>query len=85
LKAAYWGVVATRMDPDPSAQEARQILVDTLGLATPNLTSTVETMLSASRRRVFDQYVWAQIPGYFYPPMTALELKGGSTRSAVAI
>jgi hypothetical protein len=47
-KAAYWGIVATRVDPDPSARAESQKLVDMLFGAAPSLKPQVETMLAAS-------------------------------------
>lgn len=44
-KAMYWGIVATRVDPDPAAREESQKLVDMLVGAAPSLKPTVETML----------------------------------------
>jgi len=45
-KAAYWGTVATHVDPNPAAQTESQKLVDLLLNAAPNLKPMVETMLA---------------------------------------
>jgi uncharacterized protein len=48
LKAAYWGTLATHVDPNPAAQTESQKLVDLLLNAAPSLKPKVETMLAAS-------------------------------------
>ncbi len=45
-KAAYWGIVATRMDPDSAVRTASQKLVDILLSAAPDLKPKVEGMLA---------------------------------------
>jgi hypothetical protein len=47
-KAAYWGTLATHVDPDPAARTESQKLVDLLLNAAPSLKPKVETMLAAS-------------------------------------
>jgi TPR repeat protein len=47
-KAAYWGTLATHLDPNPAAQTESQKLVDLLLNAAPSLKPKVETMLAAS-------------------------------------
>ena len=47
-KAAYWGTLATHVDPNPAAQTESQKLVDLLFNAAPSLKHNVETMLAAS-------------------------------------
>ena len=47
-KAAYWGTLATHVDPNPTAQTESQKLVDLLLNAAPSLKPKVETMLAAS-------------------------------------
>ena len=46
LKAAYWGTLATHVDPNPAAQTESQKLVDLLLNAAPSLKPKVETMLA---------------------------------------
>jgi uncharacterized protein len=46
-KAAYWGIVATRVDPDPSVRADSQKLVDMLFGAAPSLKQNAETMLTS--------------------------------------
>jgi TPR repeat protein len=46
LKAAYWGIVAARIDPDPAARTQSQKLVDMLLGAAPGLKPKVEAMLT---------------------------------------
>jgi TPR repeat protein len=46
LKTAYWGTVATRVDPDSSGRTASQKLVDMLMGAAPSLRPKLETMLT---------------------------------------
>jgi hypothetical protein len=46
LKAAYWGIVATRIDPDPAVRAQTQKLVDMLLGAAPSLKPKVEAMLT---------------------------------------
>jgi TPR repeat protein len=53
LKAAYWAIVATRVDPDPSGRIASQKLVDMLFGAAPSLRPKVETMLTTTTRPTF--------------------------------
>jgi hypothetical protein len=45
-KAAYWGTVATHVDPNPAAQTESRKLVDLLLNAAPNLKPKVEMMLA---------------------------------------
>jgi TPR repeat protein len=45
-KAAYWGTVATRVDPTPAVQTESQKLVDLLLNAAPDLKPKLETMLA---------------------------------------
>ena len=45
-KAAYWGTVATHVDPNPATQTESQKLVDLLFNAAPSLRPKVETMLA---------------------------------------
>jgi hypothetical protein len=45
-KSVYWGVVATRVDPDPSARAESQKLVDMLVGFAPSLKPKVEAMLA---------------------------------------
>jgi uncharacterized protein len=45
-KAAYWGIVATRRDPDSAVRIASQKLVDILLSAAPDLQPKVEGMLA---------------------------------------
>jgi hypothetical protein len=45
-KAAYWGIVATRADPDSAVRAASQKLVDILLKAAPDLKPKVEDMLA---------------------------------------
>jgi TPR repeat protein len=47
LRAAYWGTVASHVDPNPAAQSESQKLVDLLLKAAPSLRPQVETMLGA--------------------------------------
>lgn len=47
-KAAYWGTVATRVDPDPSARAESQKLIDMLFGIAPSLMPKVETMLATA-------------------------------------
>ena len=47
LKAAYWGVVATRVDPDPAVRTEIQKLVDMLLGAAPSLKTKAEAMLTS--------------------------------------
>lgn len=47
LKAAYWGTMATHVDPNPAAQTESQKLVDLLLNAAPSLKPKVEAMLAA--------------------------------------
>jgi TPR repeat protein len=46
-KAAYWGIMATRVDPDPAVRAASQKLVDILLSASPHLKPKVEGMLAS--------------------------------------
>ena len=46
-KAVYWGIVATRVDPDSAVRTASQKLVDMLLSAAPDLKPKVEGMLAA--------------------------------------
>ena len=52
-KAAYWGTLATRVDPNPAAQTESQKLVDLLLNAAPSLKPKVETMLAASTPPIY--------------------------------
>jgi TPR repeat protein len=45
-KAAYWGIVATRVDPDSAVRTASQKIVDILLSAAPDLKPKVEGMLA---------------------------------------
>jgi uncharacterized protein len=45
LKSAYWGTVATRVDPNPAAQTESQKLVDLLLSAAPSLKPQLDKML----------------------------------------
>jgi len=47
VKAAYWGTIATRVDPDPAARGDSEKLVDLLMNAAPSLKPNVESMLAA--------------------------------------
>lgn len=46
LKAAYWGTVATHVDPDPGVRTESQKLVDLLLNAAPSLKPDVEKLLA---------------------------------------
>jgi len=46
LRAAYWGTLATHVDPSPAAQMESQKLVDLLLNAAPSLRPKLETMLA---------------------------------------
>jgi TPR repeat protein len=52
-KAAYWGTLATHVDPNPAAQTESQKLVDLLLNAAPSLKPKVETMLAASTPPIY--------------------------------
>ena len=53
MKAAYWGVVATRVDPDTAERNASQQLVDMLLNAAPDLKPKVEGMLATTAPPAF--------------------------------
>ncbi len=46
VKAAYWGTLATRVDPDPAARADSEKLVDLLMIAAPGLKANVEKLLA---------------------------------------
>jgi TPR repeat protein len=46
LRAAYWGTIATHVDPIPAVQMESQKLVDLLLNAAPSLKPQLETMLA---------------------------------------
>jgi hypothetical protein len=48
LKAAYWGTIATHVDPNAAGQTDSQKLVDLLLNAAPSLKPNLETMLATS-------------------------------------
>jgi TPR repeat protein len=51
-QAAYWGTVASRIDPDPAARQDSQKLVDLLYAQSPALKPKVDELLAKSRAPV---------------------------------
>jgi TPR repeat protein len=47
-QAAYWGTIASRIDPDPTARQESQKLVDMLYGASPGLRAKVDALLAKS-------------------------------------
>lgn len=47
-QAAYWGTVASRIDPDPAARQDSQKLVDMLYTQSPGLKPKVDELLAKS-------------------------------------